>query len=70
MDHHLKQADTVIKNVKVFNSYFRKFFSADVYIKEISKTDIYIKFRIENPDLLILSFHEDESGSKNKQGEK
>lgn len=34
MDHHLKQADTVIKNVKVFNSYFRKFFSADVYIKE------------------------------------
>lgn len=37
---------------------------ADVYIKAISKKDIYIKFRIEKPNLLILSFHEDESGSK------
>ena len=43
---------------------------ADVYIKTISEIRIYIKFKIENPDLLILSFHEEESGSKNKQGEK
>lgn len=38
---------------------------ADVYIKKISGMDIYIKFRIENPNLLILSFHEAEPrGSK------
>ena len=31
---------------------------ADVYIKIISRLEIYIKFKIEKPDLLILSFHE------------
>ena len=43
---------------------------ADVYIKRISGIWIYIKLKIEKPNLLILSFHKDESGSQNKKGEK
>ncbi len=34
MKQDLRHADTVIRNVSVFNSYFRKFIHADVYIKD------------------------------------
>ena len=34
MASNLNQADLCIKNVRVFNSYFRNFVEADVYIKD------------------------------------
>ena len=34
MASNLNQADLCIKNVRVFNSYFRHFVKADVYIKD------------------------------------
>jgi len=37
---------------------------ADVYLKKISGMDVYIKFKIEKPNLVIISFHEDETGYK------
>lgn len=37
---------------------------ADVYLKTISGIDVYIKFRIESPRLVVISFHENETGGK------
>lgn len=34
MEHNLRHADSVIRNVNVYNSYFRRFDPADVYIKD------------------------------------
>ena len=34
MNGELNKADKVIRNVKVFNSYFKKFSDADVYVKD------------------------------------
>ena len=34
MEHDLKHADSVVRNVNVYNSYFRRFYPADVYIKD------------------------------------
>lgn len=37
---------------------------ADVYLKKISGMEVYIKFKIEKPNLVIISFHENETGYK------
>lgn len=38
--------------------------AADVYLKKISGMDVYIKFKIEKPNLVVISFHENETGYK------
>ena len=35
---------------------------ADVYIKTIRKIEMYIKFRLKTPNLLVISFHESKKG--------
>ena len=62
MASNLNQADLCIKNVRVFNSYFRNFVEADVYIKDgkflyIDKTFPHA-YRIFDGDAIrLLSLH-------------